>query len=83
MPGIGDYIPRREPFKPEIASAMGKAYNRAIESLDTRLTASVKQIVAKRILRLAQNGERDARVLCAEALATLGDQSVCDTANRA
>ncbi len=58
-----------ECIAPELTSAMGDAYEREIASLsnnDSELV--VRELVAKRIVRLVRRGERDPEYLCSSAL---------------
>jgi hypothetical protein len=81
MPTILNYIPRALVFEPEIVAAMGDAYDRALRSFDTEPPRSVREIVAARIISLAQNGESDPHKLCEEALFALGVHSKCEKAD--
>jgi len=58
-------------FEPEDIKAMSDAYDRAMEEiLDFgHPNKIVKEIVAKRIIKLAKAGERDLKRLCDSALA--------------
>jgi len=48
---------------------MGDAYDKAIASLpDSEAELAVRELVAKRIVRLARRGEREPEHLCSSAL---------------
>ena len=56
-------------FALELTSAMGDAYNKAIATLSNNESElAVRELVAKRIVRLARRGERDPEYLCDSAL---------------
>jgi hypothetical protein len=70
------------PFFPSAAfdhnatRAMGKAFDRACHSLhDIGQPDLVREIIAKRIVEVARDGERDPDELCARALKALGFSS--------
>lgn len=66
-------------FPPDVVAIMGDAYERACRSLhDTGQPDLVKEVIAKRIIKLANEGERDPRRLCEEALKALGVHSKCE-----
>ena len=66
-------------FPPEVVTVLGDAYDRACRSLhDTGQPDLVREVIAKRIIKLAKNGERDPRTLCEEALKALGVHGKCD-----
>ena len=67
------------PFFPSAAfdhnatRAMGKAFDRACHSLhDIGQPDLVREIIAKRIVEVARDGERDPDELCVRALKALG-----------
>jgi len=67
MADILQFRPRLNVFAPEQTSAMGYAYDKAIATLaDSELV--VRELVAKRIVRLARRGECDPEHLCSSAL---------------
>ena len=69
MADILQFRLRLNVFAPELTSAMGDAYDKAIATLskdDSEL--AVRELVAKRIVRLARCGERDPEYLCSSAL---------------
>ena len=60
-------------WDPEVVAALTKAYHRATDQLRRNgYTDLVRDIIAKRILDSAQQGERDPDRLCRSALAALG-----------
>jgi hypothetical protein len=69
MADILQFRPRVNVFAPELTSAMGDAYEKAIASLlNNNSELAVRELVAKRIVRLARRGERDPEYLCSPAL---------------
>jgi hypothetical protein len=58
-------------FEPEDIKAMSDAYDRALEKIRDfgHPNKIVKEIVAKRIIKLAKAGERDLHRLCDSAMA--------------
>ncbi len=69
MADILQFRPRLSVFAPELTSAMGDAYDRAIAALpDIQTELLLRELVAKRIIRLARRGERDPEHLCSSAL---------------
>jgi hypothetical protein len=70
------------PFFPSAAfdhnatRAMGKAFDRACHSLhDIGQPDVVREIIAKRIIEVARDGERDPDELCVRAVKALGFSS--------
>jgi hypothetical protein len=63
-------FPRRlNVFDPDLATAMGNAYDKAMSTLDDRRSELViRELIAKRIIRMAQSGEADPELLCTSAL---------------
>ena len=60
-------------FDPAETAILGQAYQLACRSLhDTGQPEIVKEIIAKRIIKLAKQGERDPQRLCVGALNALG-----------
>jgi hypothetical protein len=56
-------------FAPELTSAMGDAYDKAIAALpDSGSEWAVRELVARRIIRSARRGERDPEHLYCSAL---------------
>jgi hypothetical protein len=69
MADILQFRPRLNVFAPELTSSMGDAYDKAIASLSNNDSdLAVRELVAKRIVRLARRGERDPAHLCSSAL---------------
>jgi hypothetical protein len=59
-------------FDPEVTHIMGQAFDKACQSLQELARPNiVKEALAKRILELAKNGERDPDRLCQQALKAL------------
>jgi hypothetical protein len=60
-------------FDHDATKAMGEAFDRACYSLhDNGQPHLVREIIAKRIIEVARNGERNPDELCARALQALG-----------
>jgi hypothetical protein len=59
-------------FDDAATSAMGKAFERACKALRTGSAITVREIIAKRIIAAAKNGERDPDCLCQQALIPFG-----------
>jgi hypothetical protein len=60
-------------FGPDATRAMGAAFDKACRSLQDGDQANVvREIIAKRIIDLALDGERDPDHLCEASLRTLG-----------
>jgi hypothetical protein len=60
-------------FEPDAIAAMSAAMDKACQSLEGASQPDIiKEIIAKGILDLARNGERDPDQLCDEALKVLG-----------
>ena len=75
---MGDIVElfRKSDFDPETVKVLCDAYDRASKSLhDNGQPDIVKEVIARRIISLAQKGERDPDRLCARALAALGDKA--------
>ena len=69
MAEILQFRPRLTVFAPELTSAMGDAYDKAIAALPTGDSGVVvRELVAKRIIRLARRGECDPEHLSSSAL---------------
>jgi len=69
MADILQFRPRLDVFAPELTAAMGDAYDKAIATLSNNHSEwMVRELVAKRIIRLARRGERDPEHLCSSAL---------------
>jgi hypothetical protein len=54
---------------------MGAAFEKACQTLRNGGRLATKDVIAKRIVVLAQEGERDPDRLCARALAAIGMKS--------
>jgi hypothetical protein len=60
-------------FDPEVTSLLGQAYDLACAELhDDGQPEAVRELIAKRIIELATDGERDPSKLSNAALASLG-----------
>jgi hypothetical protein len=60
-------------FDPEATASMGLAFEKACRSLGNGKQAPlVREVIAKRIIDAASNGERDPDRLCERALTALG-----------
>jgi hypothetical protein len=60
-------------FEPDATEAMGAAFEKACRSINgTGQPDIIREIIAKGIIDLARNGERDPDYLCDEALKALG-----------
>lgn len=69
MGQILEFIRPTEAFEPEEIEDLGKAYDMAISVLhDAGQPAVVREVIARRIIKAAQRGERDPAKLCAVAL---------------
>ena len=77
MPFIGYYIPPSADFGPVALSVMGEAYDRALASFSSFPDRPVREMIAQKIIELAQYGVLDPIKLCEEALAAYGMQSKC------
>ena len=75
MPSITRYTNGGVVFEPEVLIVMEDAYQRVCRSVTA--TFSVKEAVAKRIVELIQQGERDPQTLCRESLAVIGVDGKC------
>ena len=70
---------RNAAVEPAVIMLMGDAFQRACRSLhDTGQPEIVQEVLAQRIIQLAQEGERDPRELCEKALRALGIESECE-----
>jgi hypothetical protein len=75
---MGDIVEffRKSDFDPETVKLLCDAYDKASRSLDDNGQPDmVKEVIARRIISLAQKGERNPDRLCARALAALGDRA--------
>ena len=69
MARILEFLRPTESFGPEALEALGKAYDMALASLhDVGQPDVVREVIARRIIKAAQKGERDPARLCAAAL---------------
>jgi hypothetical protein len=74
MGQILQFIRPPDAFGPEAIEALGKAYDMALASLrDVGQPDLVREVIARRIIETAQNGERDPAKLCAVALSAFND----------
>jgi hypothetical protein len=66
------FIRRSSIFAPEVTLAMGEAYDRAIGTIrpDAEPQFVVRELIAKRIIQMAQKGIVDRDQLCASAAQT-------------
>jgi hypothetical protein len=70
--GIAFSRVRDSVFGPDDTRAMGAAFEKACQMLRNGGRLIAKDVIAKRIVALAQEGERDPDRLCARALAAIG-----------
>jgi hypothetical protein len=69
MADILQFRPRLNVFAPEQTSAMGDAYDKAVATLaKSNSEPMVRELVAKRIIRMARRGDCDTEHLCRSAL---------------
>jgi hypothetical protein len=69
MAEILQFRPRLAVFAPELTSVMGDAYDKAIAALPNSASGLVvRELLAKRIIRLVRRGECDPENLCSSAL---------------
>ena len=66
------FIRRSSAFAPDVTLAMGEAYDKAIGTLypDAKSQFVVREMIAKRIIRMAHKGVVDRDQLCASAAQT-------------
>jgi len=66
MAQILPFVRRRNVFDPDATLAMGDAYDKAIATIQTDAQSQfvVRELIAKRIIRMAQKGVIDRRQLC-------------------
>lgn len=70
MGQILEFIRPTDAFGPEEIETLSKAYELALSALhDIGQPELVREVIARRIIRAAQKGERDPAKLCAVALA--------------
>ena len=64
-------------FDPETVKTLCDAYDKACKSLhDTGQPHIVSEVIAQRMISLAEQGERDPDRLCEGALSALGNKAV-------
>jgi len=66
------FIRRSNVFAPDVTSAMGEAYDKAMGTIypDAESQSVVRELIAKRIVRMAQKGVVDRDQLCTSAAQT-------------
>jgi hypothetical protein len=79
MASILAFIRNSDDFDDDATRRMGEAFDAACRDLgDTGQPTLVREIIAKRIIEAAKNGERDPERLCNAGLAALGlDRKAC------
>ena len=72
MAQILPFVRRCKVFSPDATSAMGEAYDKAIGTIhpDAESQFAVRELIAKRIIRMAQKGVVDRDQLCTSAAQT-------------
>lgn len=66
-------------FAPDVTRIVREAFDMACRSLhDTGQPEIVREVLARRIIELARQGERDAKTLCQDAMHALGLESTCE-----
>jgi hypothetical protein len=65
---------RNDSFDPDVTQAMAQAYEQACQHLNGGANDLVKEVIAKRIVQLAQTGVHDPIVLRDRALEALGNR---------
>ena len=74
MGQILEFLRPADAFDPEVLEALGKAYDIALAAPhDTGQPDFVREVPARRIIKAAKKGERDAAKLCAVALSAFND----------
>ena len=64
---------RDNSFDPEMTQIMGAAYDKARKMLHDRgQPAVVQEVIARRVIDIAQTGERDPDQICQRAMTALG-----------
>jgi hypothetical protein len=76
MPSITHHTNGAGEFDPDILLIMEDAYQRVCRSITA--TLSVKRVIAKRIVELIQEGERDPHTLCRKSLAGMDIDGKCE-----
>ena len=80
MSAVAAQLFEQAAFGPDDIKVLTDAYDRARRSLhDKGQPAIVQEIIAKRIIALAKDGERDPDRLCAGALTALGNKAVFES----
>jgi hypothetical protein len=59
-------------FDPETQTVLAIAYQKATDRFRGNRYADLREIIAKRIIAVAQTGERDPSRLCRSALSSIG-----------
>ena len=73
MAQIIDFVRPNYAFDSEVAAVLVAAYDRAIFGLhDKGQSVAVREVIAKRIIKLAAAGERNPDKLCQDALMSFG-----------
>jgi hypothetical protein len=72
MAQILPFVRRWNVFHPDATSAMGEAYDKAVGTIhpDAESQFVVRELIAKRIIRMAQKGVVDRDQLCTSAAQT-------------
>jgi hypothetical protein len=66
-------------FAPDVTRIMREAFEMACRSLhDTGQPEIVREVLARRIVELTRQGERDPKKLCQDAMRALGMESTCE-----
>jgi len=70
MAQILPFIRRCNVFEPDVTLAMGDAYDKAMATISTEAQSQfvVRELIARRIIRMAQKGVVDRDQLCVWAL---------------
>lgn len=77
MGEILEFLRPAESFDPEALETLGKAYDMALASLhDFGQPDVVREVIARRIVKAAKRGERDAAKLCAVALSAFNNDKL-------
>jgi hypothetical protein len=76
MPSITHYTNGAGEFEPDVLLVMEDAYQRVCRSIIASL--SVKRVIAKRIVELIHQGERDPHTLCRKSLADMDIDGKCE-----
>lgn len=76
MPSIILYTNGAGDFEPEILLVMEDAFERVCRSITA--AASVRRVIAKRIVELVREGERDPYILCRKSLADIDVEGKCE-----